>query len=956
MPPTVARRSIFALSSLALALWGGALRLDGPRLEAGAPPGALMDIVDYSDTFTVAEYGGVPERADGSYNTGRPAYDVENSYGNPAATWTPQTNFSFNSIASSYGAGPVILPGATGNPGAESGMAQSGGDDFSFAYGLRSNYVVQTDAFLSPFDRTDISSVPFPGAGIFSAPSLSVFFRRDSSGAIGLFNGSFETTVTDAFGEPLRTGIDDDNWHNLAVNFDQAGGRLRIWVDRVLKADLDLATFAGGAYANYSNAAVGAGGYGCDWGGGRVLWFDNFLVGGFAGLNPCFTATPLEGVVPFRVTFDASCSNLEGAGPEAFQWDFGDGSSGEGPVVQHDYLASGRYAATLTLASGGSTASTSKTITVYGRVLAFEDDFSRPDGPVTGWTVATGSTWALSGGSLVMGPSGPEHFIWAGDLPVVGPANAVFDFDLAFLAAGTYPAVGRHGGFQFHCTRPTQRYGASAFSGYFIDWIDRAEDRGVRLTRDDNGTLVLLVAGQGAAAPKDPPSRYRVVTLGERIQVFTDDADSPVIDIVDGTYRGGFFGFWTWEYGQQVAIDNFRLNGTPLTACFTVSGPTFPLTGDALTFDGSCSSVFDFASTITGYSWDFGDETRGTGAVASHAYALPGTYRVELTVQDDVGATASFAKTVRVSENLAPFADCFEGPPGDPAAWTIASGSWTVVPQGYLKIATGGEAFLYAGKPASYLPPDFTAEVECRFVSGTTGGVGRHGAVHFFWNKETTNRFAADSRGYSVFWIDRASDRGWSLLRFANGGYTVLNPPGGTPTTPEPPARLRIEVTGPRILVLADGVPVIDVQDSVYRDGLFGLWSYANSEIWWDSVRVWSGEEPAPCPGTAEIAGDCNLDGRLDVSDISCYVQNLYRGFLLLDRRVPAPPPCPGAWLGDGANARVYDLNGDGRVDVSDVVRLAYYLFLGGAPPVQGAGCFATISDFEGCVPNAGCP
>ncbi len=119
------RRLALGLSAVLLISSGGLLLPGVARLEAGAPPGALMDIVDYSDTFTVAEWGGVPERKDGSYAMGRPAYDVENSYGNPVATWTPDTNFSFNSIANSFGAGPVILPVATGNPGAESGMADA---------------------------------------------------------------------------------------------------------------------------------------------------------------------------------------------------------------------------------------------------------------------------------------------------------------------------------------------------------------------------------------------------------------------------------------------------------------------------------------------------------------------------------------------------------------------------------------------------------------------------------------------------------------------------------------------------------------------------------------------------------------------------------------------------------------------------------------------------------------
>ena len=50
--------------------------------------------------------------------------------------------------------------------------------------------------------------------------------------------------------------------------------------------------------------------------------------------------------------------------------------------------------------------------------------------------------------------------------------------------------VGRHAGFQFCADRPTQRSGLDAFSGYFVDWIDRTTDRGLRLTRVDAGAFV----------------------------------------------------------------------------------------------------------------------------------------------------------------------------------------------------------------------------------------------------------------------------------------------------------------------------------------------------------------------------------------------------------------------------------------------------------------------------------
>lgn len=233
---------------------------------------------DYSDTFT-----GLSGRANGTYNVGPPAYNVESTYGNAAATWVPGSNFSFNDIAGSTN--PALLAAATGNGGADTGFAQSGGGDFSFAYGLRSSYIVALDAIL-PSDRLDISSLPAAGSGISAGNSLTVFLRRDSVAGtahpafpvtglpgIGLYNGSVETAVLNPDSSLAKTGVNDNNWHNFAVWFDRPNDTLQVFVDNQLKASLNLATFAGGIYRNYSNAAVGAGGN------GGVFWIDNFQVG-----------------------------------------------------------------------------------------------------------------------------------------------------------------------------------------------------------------------------------------------------------------------------------------------------------------------------------------------------------------------------------------------------------------------------------------------------------------------------------------------------------------------------------------------------------------------------------------------------------------------------------------------------------------------------------------------------
>ena len=68
-------------------------------------------------------------------------------------------------------------------------------------------------------------------------------------------------------------------------------------------------------------------------------------------------------------------------------------------------------------------------------------------------------------------------------------------------------------------------------------------------------------------------------------------------------------------------------SGPPLDARFTVS-PGAPQPGQPVTFNASSS-----LGLPTGFVWEFGDGSTGTGAVVTHAYAAPGAYVVRLTVR-----------------------------------------------------------------------------------------------------------------------------------------------------------------------------------------------------------------------------------------------------------------------------------------------------------------------------------
>ncbi len=879
----------------------------------------LIGKVDYSDTFTVAEQGGASQRTDGSLATGSPASDVEDSHGNPPSTWLPGGTFSFNTGPGTAGFG---YPGSEGNPGASTGLAQSGGGDFSFAYGVRAKYVVSVDAIL-PLDRLDLSSFSAAGNGLGSPGSLSVFFRRDDIAGnlgypgIGVYKeGGPETAVTDGVGTPVWTGVADDKWHNFAVLFDQTNGSLEFFVDGASLAAVDLNTFGGGVYRDFSNGAVGTGGAGYDFV-TRVLWVDNFQVGAPAAVTEaCFSASAEGGLPPLTVDFDASCSVFEGA-PRSYTWDFGDGANGSGVTVTHVFSTAGSHEVALTIEdSGGTTATARKTVTVFTAAESFTDAFERPDDVVDGWTVyAVPDTWNLQSGTLTTGPTAEERWIWAGDPPVFLPERTTIEFDMSFRALGTNMEVGRHAGAVFCASKPTHRHDAG-FNGYILGWIDRPADRGLWFMKVTNGTLPPNATVGGGALP-EPPLTWRVEITASQILIYGDDVLYITVD--DAEYRGGFAGLWTWEGGQEVAFDNYSAKppASVLRADFTVA-PQFAVAGDPVTFDGTLSE--SIGGTINAYEWDLGDGTTATTSTVTHAYAAAGDYTVKLTVRDDVHAPASVERIVSVHGTLAPFADCFDRPEGLVDGWTAASGTWNITADGWVEIDTvtgGAEGFLYAGDPPRALPREFAAELDWSFVTAIHPDVGRHASVNFFWNYPTTNRFAADARGYTLFFIDRESDRGLTLHRWDNGVLTALNPPGGTPAITAPPSTIRIEVDGPTIRVLADGVPAVEAHDETYRDGLFGLWAYSYNQVRFDNVRLGVDELPS-CGGVPETTfkrGDTNADGRTNIADAICLL-----GYLFGQNTDPCKTGVPRC-------RDVADANNDGNLNIADAIKILGYLF-----------------------------
>lgn len=68
-----------------------------------------------------------------------------------------------------------------------------------------------------------------------------------------------------------------------------------------------------------------------------------------------------------------------------------------------------------------------------------------------------------------------------------------------------------------------------------------------------------------------------------------------------------------------------------------------------ITFSGSNSTPSQSASSITEFSWNFGDGSTGSGQETVHTFSDPGIYSVQLTVTDDKGATTKASMSVTVN-------------------------------------------------------------------------------------------------------------------------------------------------------------------------------------------------------------------------------------------------------------------------------------------------------------------
>jgi PKD repeat protein len=348
-----------------------------------------------------------------------------------------------------------------------------------------------------------------------------------------------------------------------------------------------------------------------------------------AAFNTLRTAVP-EGTT---LAFDGSASTASSGGSLTdYSWGFGDGSTvdrGADATASHTFTTPGIYPVSLTTTDDLDVSNmTTRSITVAsfaisqpipapGKVVTFTAD-NPPDACGT----VTGYTWDFGDNTTPENTTGPtvDH---------IYTARNPYSVSLTYQCSGTAvpPSVATVN----VDTPPTVSFTASpsAFvpgTTVSFDASGSSPDTGGTITdyawSFGDGSQVLHTSTPTVGHAFNTAGTY-AVTLTITDELGATNTSSP----------------------QQVTADQ-------PTADFTVSSSN-PAPNSPVTFDASASS--DPESPIIDYTWDFGNGPVDAGAspITTHSFSAAGTYRVKLTIKDQLGFIDTTTQQVVIAPPVA---------------------------------------------------------------------------------------------------------------------------------------------------------------------------------------------------------------------------------------------------------------------------------------------------------------
>ncbi len=328
-------------------------------------------------------------------------------------------------------------------------------------------------------------------------------------------------------------------------------------------------------------------------------------------------ASTTEGNAPLTVQFDASDSSGQ---IDTYNWDFGDGQTGNGQVVTHTYTTPGSYPASLTVVGPGGQAKASVTINVT----------QQPDAPTAAITTnSTSGNVPLTiefNGSTSSGQI--DTYFWDfGDGQTGNGAVISHTFTTAATYTVQLTVTGAGGSHtttvDVNATDPIAAP-VAAFDGQPNTGTAALDVQFTNLTTGDVSSFAWDFSDGGSSTDRDPLHRF--------------EAAGNYVVILTATGPGGqSTAEMTISVSPPVVVE-------PPVAAFSAdpTSGTVPLT---VQFNATA------ADNITSYDWNFGDNVGvANGSSVGYTFNAAGDFVVTLTVTGVDGQQASQQMTINVSD------------------------------------------------------------------------------------------------------------------------------------------------------------------------------------------------------------------------------------------------------------------------------------------------------------------
>jgi len=365
-----------------------------------------------------------------------------------------------------------------------------------------------------------------------------------------------------------------------------------------------------------------------------------------ATFTPASISIPIDETATFTDT-----STTDGSRIVAWGWDFGDGETGSGQVVDHAYTAAGTYTVTLVVTDACGYADTMTlvdAVTVHQPALSIgkQAQVAVVGTPLTFTLTVTNSDPLAEATGVVITDALPADasYLWGGSF---ADGEVSWTVDEVAADGGSAQVTFAVTTCQATITNAKYRVATSA-QGVGSPW------------------------GAPLVAPLDPPTIAASfdpaplsVVVGESIH-FTDTSNTDGSPIVA----------WSWDFGDgetgsgQMISHTYAATGaytvtlvvtdacgyadtvqvlsaaTVVSACAPVSGatiafsPAAPVTGATVTFTGTVAVT---STSPIAYAWNFGTPStrrkiaQGTSSVVTHTYDVSGTYTVVMTATNGCG-------------------------------------------------------------------------------------------------------------------------------------------------------------------------------------------------------------------------------------------------------------------------------------------------------------------------------